>query len=290
MPVNSLIDWLSVTIHGEQPDFAPSWFGTLVENRGGLRGYDQVQTYTSGVMVGRHSSRASMGTHIVASGSAIKRLKGGVYADELVNWLSGYTYKVSRLDIAIDIQNEGVSIDNWLDAVNDGKSTKHGRTKVTMLANEDRVCDTMYVGSLKNRTKLLRAYNKGVEMSLPDSVDWKRVEMSLYEGLGTSVLRNISTAHDKHVEIQKYINGFITIDEELWSKAMGEAANELPVRESSANKTEEWLLNAVAPAMARVLATNPMFGAEFANELQKHMDRINHAVQKLNDEATKGTG
>ena len=145
--------------------------------RGGV-GYDLGARHITGVKKLKSSTREDMGIHVIYSGTSLRRIEEH-YKMDLVDLLRFHRLKgdkVARLDVAIDLINTGVAVDDFVRDYHEKRVrtlTKQG-TVIKGLDSDDY---TFYIGSRKARKKLLRIYNKAAEQKIEG--DWIRVELQV---------------------------------------------------------------------------------------------------------------
>lgn len=266
------IDWLSVTVStGEHNKFweAVHVIPHIVNNErykivGASNGYRLAVQYECGVKVMINLDRPDMGVHVIMTGKTIAQIydRYGLTGFDLIQWYKGDHIHFSRIDIALDAYNFGVDAIHYNNLYVDGKCTNK-RSKCTFIRSNSDDGDTLYIGSLKSRRKLLRIYDKDKETG--EHKDWLRFELQLSAGYGNTFASHLS---DKIVENRKLAKAVIRgwcdfTDDPTYNSIFSEDALVLHVEEKGDTQTEKWLLTIVAKSLAKVSSQNPTFIGKF---------------------------
>lgn len=188
--VDCRIDWFSATKRGfwaglpnassvsnqyEAQQVARDVFGFLgmshvtmskVQHQKGYHyAYEEFQT---GTKVHVASSLSDQGVMVVLSGDTLKRIDS---VPVRVQALLCRGYRCSRMDVAFDVYNSGVSIDALAEAYFEAHPAPRLR-KAGFISSGGG--STLYIGS-RYSSKMLRCYDKGREQQT--SLDWIRLEM-----------------------------------------------------------------------------------------------------------------
>jgi len=241
------IDWLSVT--------SRSWGATphndldnaVSQESKGAMGYTKAVKYVvSGVLVMHNPDNAKMGKHIVYSGNALSILENlGTQAIEILKYHLDQGHMIARIDIAIDVYDSELSIEALATMAKEGK---HSTNSKTYLHINGSAGETLYIGSLKNRKKLLRIYDKGAESET--SENWKRVELEAHGKSATMIGKELIMGG--LAVVPSIIKGFCDFPENPeWVSVTGNEFLAVRVKDEKTNDTVKWLMEVVAPAFAR---------------------------------------
>ena len=285
MQVSTCIDWISATImaHGYEignrtglirfiqhslpkPLAEMNWTTTKAYN-----GYNIGMRSETGVLVFGHNERMDMGIHVIMNGSTIRA--NSDYGYDIFEWLEYiliHDIRIGRIDYAVDAINSFIEI---TDLANDIENNRHTSKARSAEYRDDKIRGgkTQYVGSTKNRTKLFRAYEKDVQMN--QDIDWKRFEIELHgrPAKTSAVMAQYSPNFAKTV--QGIIIGFIDFPEnKVWRKIMSDDAIKIAMPAKEVGNTKKWLLESVAPALARELDLNESFMYEFMLAVEENRE------------------
>lgn len=281
MEKSTFIDWISIT-HKTDGDLLPETVNRSHTQGKARNGYTECKSYLNGIMEMFNPQRPDMGIHIVYTGKALQATceQSGMTRDDILLHHLAIGGKPSRIDVALDIENSGMIIDELWKQL----ETKQAKT----LSSHSRSQSgngkgyTLYVGSRKTRKKMLRIYDKAAEQGW-DFVDYKRIELEMRQ----EVCRNFCGLYlegglDTGI-IEGSIRGVCDFpDDKLWNSIFDYEASKLPVGTTGDGDTETWLLKQVAPALARVIAFKPQFIHRFmkAVEFHKHNSIITENPDK----------
>lgn len=293
MQLSALIDWISVTARGTSIGYlSPDAVMRTVKNELPLNlsnekwvqvrahnGYKIALQSESGVLASSNPSRQDMGVHFTYSGSALSHLSETISGKQLIENHSSRLHRFSRVDVAIDIVDSEFSIETIAQHLKDGKAKTYARTAPNV---DDKIDDghTQYVGSMKNRTKLLKIYNKAFEQKI--EANWKRVEFSGYGDNAVAMASKIENCLDLPPLIQALIVGYCDFPEyDLWSEIMGSNEVKIAVPEKEKGNTRKWLLEICAKALAKEYYLDNSFMHEF-------MDAFNEQLNEIESEFKNG--
>lgn len=133
------------------------------------KGYHYAYTeFQTGVKVHVASNLSDQGCMVVMSGDTLKRLDD---VSVRIQALMHRGWRCSRMDVAFDVYNSGVTIDALADAYLSAHPAPRIR-KAGFISSGGG--STLYIGS-RYSSKMLRCYDKGREQKT--SLDWIRLEM-----------------------------------------------------------------------------------------------------------------
>lgn len=258
MSLSSCIDWLSMTFHSQDKsaEFILSIkdYGPYIEVNARF-GYDKAVQYECGMVAMWSLSRDDMGCHIILSGSTLEALAvAGNSARELLERAIGMHAKITRLDLAIDAQNEGIEIVKIYDAVAFGVTTGSAKSINLITGNDGGA--TMYVGS-RVSDKFARLYDKGIQSKIGG--DWKRLEVEMKGDVAKEFARVV--AMNKHDTIGSFTwaiasKMFFTDTGNYPVLGTHSTALSMPKIEKKTD-TEKWLYNQIIPILEKYIANHP---------------------------------
>jgi len=280
--LNVSCDWISVTYHSDTAP-EPALLGDIDTEIRPIRGYTGGIRYASGICE-YISSDERMGTHYTITGQSFVRLQDMFGSFDVLSSVVASGGNLSRLDLAIDIYDSGIDLSTLYDHIISGDAQTRSRT-FAMVSNHDKEGISgqgIYVGSRKNRSKLLCVYDKALELDLSryraQPTDHKRAELRLYSQYAKKTAPYITDADDPKSYCVGILNGFFKCDAyAAWSDALGSDIHSMPARNLPGGNTEHWLLFTVAKNIAKQLITG---GDEFAT-------RMNASIQAYYDDMIK---
>lgn len=266
------IDWIEGTFKGRQPvNLPPILTGEYVECKA-FNGYTVGSLYADGRTLFQNPLRPEMGTHLTWSGDACRQCP--VTPLELVKHLLVAQFSFTRLDFAIDIINGNLDPAQATEELKNGRYQTRAK-EFPYWSNAQGVGYTQYIGK-KTSEVYCRIYDKAAEMGIQQ--DHTRVELVVKHKRADAAARSIV----QHRDFRGLVVSFITFQSwREWDIAMATAPIDLP-SERKATNTEKWLLDAVAPALARVIFLNP-HGVAF---YEKFKDEVMQRLQELSNRQT----
>jgi hypothetical protein len=239
------------------PETLPQKF---VEARA-FNGYTVGSLYEDGRMLFTNPERPEMGAHLQWSGDACDNCP--IDHKTLVNHLLGANFSFTRLDMAIDCIGFNLRPQDATKEVENGRHKT--RAKSALRTNDVAAAGyTQYVGK-KTSEIFLKLYDKAAEMGTNE--DHTRIELTARHARADHAARQIVSG----VDFRQMVVAFA--DFPLWRewKAIMDV---VPVKlhaERHETATEQWLLGACAPALARVIyfASNTDFYEKFKDEVMQ---------------------
>lgn len=237
--------------------------------------YNSASLYDDGRVALVHTSRPEMGTHIIWSGQACDDC--AIEPEALIEYLINARFKFSRIDMAIDV------INHKLRPQRATKELKLGQceTRAEKSPRSDDPRDkgyTQYIGK-KTSEIYLKLYDKAEEMGIV--ADWTRVELTVRKSRANSAARQIIQGTDYRSMVLAFAN---FPKWQQWRKAMVTAPVKLP-KEQTIGNTEQWLLDSVAPALAKVIfKTREDNGDINLNFYEKFKDEVMYRLEQLSND------
>src|SRR2546430_2481023 len=198
--LTTTIDWLSFTFKSEvNYESFVNEYASIDESVSisPQFGYTNGFRLRDGIVFFTHSSRQDMGVHFIFSGKTLGNLqKRGFSIDKILRKVVAFEAKITRLDLAKDATDEGVSIPEiWSSIAERGRK---GRTKKFSQVQGSDGGHTIYGGSRESE-RFLRIYDKAIEQG-DHEADYKRCELELKGGVARAVGRLLDES-DKWGEI-----------------------------------------------------------------------------------------
>jgi len=218
----------------------------------GINGYTWGSKHATGVATYFNQSRHDMGRHTVYSGGALRRVEeyNGTPALDVLNYHSNSGHSFSRLDLALDFINTGVTVEDFQNCYLNGEADTRIKSATTTKSLTHKG-ETLYIGSMKRKKKLVRMYDKASEQKLTG--DWVRVETQIMGKPATASAKAISTSENygkTAIGVMKDVCDFKTVKQ--WSDVTMNAEKvEIGTISSEKGDTRDWLLNQCIPALAK---------------------------------------
>jgi len=276
--VSVSLDWLAFTV---KDTVAYDWgaVGFYESDVTPIRGYNVGRRHASGARVYHNMQRDDMGAHVVLDGTALGNLAVACDSSfELLDWYLTGDAKPSRVDIAVDMVGTGLSVDRLKRAHDERHAvTRARRIAYTTEKRDHKLSGAgLYVGSTKNRSKLVCIYDKGLESGEFDLSQWLRAELRVYGEYAQNACSSIKSSPDREglaMGMLRSVVDYPSIGE--WSSAVDAPLSKIPPRTTKDTKPQKWLINTVAPVIARELIEG---GAAFGERLE---DAIQAAYDAL---------
>lgn len=274
MEVSAFIDWLSITHFGSAT--APMHEALPNAQSAGKpkNGYTRAIKYKSGIIEMYNPDRKSMGVHIIYSGKVLQRIQEryGVSRDEIVRFHTSLSGRIARIDFAVDIHDGSLNLSTLWDKLETGEAktlSAHSRTQSGKGKG-----DTVYVGSLKTRKKLLRIYDKAKERGDFLS-DYIRVELEARGNVAVNAVRSYQDSGYLQSHIMGMVRKFCDFPSvPEWENVFSHPAMKIPVGTHQTGNTAKWLIQQCAPALARVMIEDGEFVEAFLKEVKFHVEKL----------------
>lgn len=258
MDTSGHVDWLGVTfpVSLVQGYWLPAQLhnSQIIVKPGRYHNYKLMLTNDYGVIIMANGEPRD-GVHIVYAGEPLERVRANGLSDrELLMHAMEYQGRLTRIDIAVDIQDSGIKAAHLeREYSNHHISTlARGAERHQKLETDE---DTLYIGSMRSE-RFLRAYNKGAQMHTGE--DWLRLELECKKVMAQAVGKAISDNVNTRAVINRAIKDFVdfpTLPEIQQALAQDNVKIPRPVRK--VHSTYEWLLTIVAPALAKYQYKHP---------------------------------
>jgi DNA relaxase NicK len=265
MKTNGHVDWLSATFPlgttrdnlVPEPLRAVGWRS----DGPGLHGYARSERNDLGAII-LSDGTPEQGIHVILPGEALAECRAeGVTDRALCVRTLMYGGRASRLDLAVDVIESAMTVADLRGAYQDGKCETNARvaTEVSIISAEN---DTLYIGS-RSSHKFFRAYNKGAQVG--SQTAWLRLELECKRVYARGMLGALADAADQRPVINAALRAyadFPTLPDYL--EALADCDANLPQVPRRISNTYRWLLEQVAPCLARYQFIHPDFPVEQA--------------------------
>lgn len=222
----------------------------------------------SEVRVSGSFSLETQGIRAVFSGKA---LPTALYGLRVLQSAIENDWKPTRIDIALDTFNFGVTVEDWYNEVYEANS---GNKQRSIDFKHSRSGDTLTIGS-RHSEKYMRIYDKAAQQGLDN--DWVRLEVetkgSIAIQLAAKILHEWQSAPMLHILMLNLPNFWLA--QEIEAYAHGEVMKferVMPTKDGH----DKWLDYVVGKALARLKAKDK---AKF-DELMTYVDELSQGYEE----------
>lgn len=247
------LDWLSVTL---PEDIKLEKIAPTLNSRSdydykgkGLHGYSEAWVTDIGVLVMR-KGRPDMGTHVVFPGQTLEHYRSiGITDKAVCQYVGRRGARASRIDLAIDVFDGMLTPGSFMSAFEVGNIKCRARDAqwIKDVRNKGR---TLYIGKRSSK-QMMRVYHKGAEQGTDEN--WIRLELEMKNIRARAILNDLqdSTLETRHV-VNAAIGNYMQWSNNYWRKIITDENMDIltPV-EKKLRSTYRWLMDQVAPALAR---------------------------------------
>lgn len=250
-PSRVQLDWLQWTLPAYS---APSYvlpdhelFDVVAACRP-IKNYDLGWRLGCGAVVSVSEKRPlHMGVNVVMTGDNLEAVRGEFTDDEILKWAQEKARKISRCDVALDVEYE-------VDFENIQKHVVWGllRTRMGMDSYYRNLAtggESIYFGATKSDRRVV-IYNKAAEMGLLEQA-LTRVEMrgrNRTAALMVAQMRQDGVSKGARIQMKSYFD----YDADWYQTAVGDVEDsELVKAEPKPDKWEHWILNVVIPSLEK---------------------------------------
>lgn len=282
MELSANIDWISVTYpytaHRKQesrvlPDDHHNGFTQIR----GFNGYDTALQYKSGAVELWHTKHQSMGIHVTYSAEAIAKACENFQCEqwEILDYLMQGA-KLARLDIALDVKNIPIDIRQLHQDAISGKI----KTRVKSLDYVERAkvgqetgARTLYFGSMTKRKKLLRVYDKGMQLNLDKHLT--RFELETHGAIAqNAALKLMDNIDHMASTIQGMIRGYADMSQSLPGEIFTSDAIKIALPKYSKSNTAQWLIETVSKTLANEAFADYTVMQAFLDKFTEHYQNL----------------
>lgn len=243
--MSSKVDWLSVTV--KKVSYPITWAKGKKELKRGMLGYDTAVEYRDGRVELCSSSRSDMFPHIIMTGQTIDTLCAWNTLNSFQVLNGVFSWRASRLDIAIDIKKGALDISALKKDFDDGKAETLAQKRLHMTGTRNQG-ETLYIGSPKAQ-KRLRVYDKAAEQGIENEL-WTRVELQLRHKHATAACNTLFLASEPHKLVAGMINQFCAFPNNRdWIVALGCNKIKSATTEEYNSNRKKWLFDTCIAAL-----------------------------------------
>lgn len=291
--VTAHVDWISVTYpHAAIRENATR--GVLADDHingfkvvRGTMGYLQARQYKSGAVLQWHDKHPSMGVHVTYSAQALRYAAENFNLDQIqiIEALTEFG-RVSRLDMCVDISGVEIDIEQLYKEAKAGV-VKSRAKQMSYIENaetgKEKGARTFYIGSMTKRKKLLRVYDKGMQLNLNSFLT--RFELETH-GLPaqTAAKGIIASAEQSAQAIRDMIAGYADFSE---TQAGQYLSSDNPVRLShpkyQKSDTAAWLIEVVSKTLAKEAHRDYNIVSEFMRSFTYHYEQLTASERYENE-------
>jgi len=278
------IDWISVTApHHDMRDnerhcvLADDYKNGFKTVRGTM-GYTSARQYQSGAIVQWNDAHVSMGVHVTYSAQALRYASENFNMEqtEILESLTAFG-RLSRIDVCVDIASVPIDISKLYADMKSGTVRTKAKTfdyVESAKAGNEQGAKTAYVGSMHKRKKLLRVYDKGMQLNLDDYLT--RFELEVHgvpaQQAGRELLREYSVFADT---IRNLIAGYADFSQ---THAGQYLTSNMPIKLShpkyQKSDTAKWLVETVAKTLAKETYKDYNVFEEFTKAFKYHLEQL----------------
>lgn len=261
MSLSITLDWIAFTFKELTHDsvawlhqFASSETGTPDTAR---NGYAECERQTSGLLHSWHNGREEMGHHVVISGTALRNILEQEKTSQrsLLETILHAKGSITRLDLAIDAQNELVDYDHIWACLERRQYTGNAQ-KTARLQGSDGG-NTIYIGS-RTSERFLRLYDKAIQSGVSD-ISWARLELETKGMVARGLANLLSTTENWAGPFVHMVNGMVQVQQCVsWDRLLPQGV--VPVGIPKIEKhsdTEKWIAEQVIAAVAKHFIEHP---------------------------------
>jgi len=237
------------------------------------RGYNHAwRCNPIGTRINWHENRLDMGTHVQHSGQSLLALQNlGVSPYDILRHDMRFGGKVSRIDLAIDVYDSGMSFDMLQDAMR-GIVTR--AKTANSVRNQIGSGWTQYIGS-RSSGAMLRIYDKAAEQG-DDENDIVRIELELKgpkaRAVSVKIVEVMDSGGTPDSVIRAEICSLCDFPEwQVWKRIMSGEMEEATKLGKKETDTKGWLLGTVAPTLAREMLRDDEFAKAFWLTIEQHI-------------------
>jgi hypothetical protein len=262
------LHWIEGTFRGRIPVSMPETLPSKFVETRAFNGYTVGSLYEDGRVLMSNPGRPEMGVHLRWSGQACDDCP--MDQIELVAHLHNANFSFTRLDMAVDAINFNLRPQQATKELELERCKTRAKLSPTNSDPRDKGY-TQYVGRQTSEI-FLRIYDKAQEMGTDG--DHTRIELTVRHTRANKAAWEIVHGTDFREMVVAFAN-FPKWSE--WKEIMDVIPVKLPSERHETN-TERWLLDACAPALARVLyfASNTEFYEKFKDAVMFNLEELSN--------------
>lgn len=198
---------------------------------------------------------ARQGVHLILSGHSLEQMRFDVPDADIVRHVLDGGGKITRLDVAVNIFDGELSPRQVAAAFETGKVQTPAHSGLLLRGIREQN-EGFTLGS-RTSERYLRCYDKAAEQKLSDC-RWLRIELELKKRRANTLASVLARTPNTRSVINRAIEDFFKMpDNRELEEVLRDTAGPFPQENRKMTKTYEWLMNQVAPAMARYALEHP---------------------------------
>lgn len=276
------IDWISATYKNDHtrsnkanvlPDDHNNGF-TIIR---ATNGYNVARQYHSGAIEQWHTAYPDMGIHVTYTAQALReaQVNFNIDANGILDYLM-LGARITRLDMCLDVANAEIDIRQLHSDLVLGKVKTRAQTfdyVESAKKGQSKGASTTYVGSMKKRKKLLRVYDKGMQLGLDTLLT--RFELETHGEIAQNAAK---TLQDNMSDNGKIIAGMIKAYADFSQTHVGAYfdVDSIPIALPKYQKsdTAKWLIDVVAKTLANEAHKDYNVMETFLQHFQYHYNNL----------------
>lgn len=258
MRTHAHVDWLAITFPSETPlnSALPAEITSVPFSKDGnpSLGYSVVRLNDNGARVMTGGTPAQ-GMHIVLPADALLAARAEGLTDKaLCAQVVDNGGRATRIDFAVDILDCVLTVSDLRAAYLAGEIETAARA-ATQISKLNTPEDTLYLGSRRS-DRFFRAYNKGAQVKSEDC--WLRLELECKRLVAAGYTHGIAANDDTRQTINAAIRAYADFPKlPLYQQALADHDAHLPRVPRKIHATYRWLIEQVAPALAKFQFEHP---------------------------------
>ena len=291
--ISAHIDWISVTYphayireNSGRGVLADDFTGGFQTVRGTM-GYAQARQYESGAIMQWHDRHPSMGVHVTYTAQALHYASEnfGLSQVEILETLSEFG-RVSRCDMCVDVANVDIDINALYNQAKSGivkSRAKQFSYVENAKSGNEKGARTFYIGSMTKRKKLLRVYDKGMQLNLDNFLT--RFELETHGQVAQTAVKGvIASAENSADTIRGMINGYADFSNtQVGQYLSSSCAIKLSHPKYQKSNTAQWLVDVVAKTLANEVYSSPNLMSEFMDRFKFHIEQLQNSERFENE-------
>jgi len=282
MEVSANIDWISATYPDIKfrdnnsavlPDDYHNGF-SLVKP---VNGYQTAVRYNSGAMEMWHTNYPDMGIHVIYSGQAIRNACETFNCEqyEILDYLM-LGAKIVRLDMALDVENVDIDIQNIHTEFKKGNVKTRAKTSDYMeraTSGNEKGAATCYIGSTHKRKKLLRVYDKGEQLGLDTLLT--RFELETHGTIANNAAKELMVKPDiLGSKISGMVKGYADLSKQVPDGIFNSDSIKIALPKYQKSDTAKWLVDVVAKTLANEAFSDYTVMERFLEKFRYEYDNL----------------
>jgi len=260
------LHWIEGTFRGRIPVSIPETLPSKFVETRAFNGYTVGSLYEDGRVLMTNPGRPEMGVHLLWNGQACDDCP--IDQKQLIKHLSEANFSFTRIDMAIEAINFNLKPSQATEELEHDRCKTRAKLSPRMDDPRERGY-TQYIGR-KTSEIFLKLYDKAAEMGTDE--DHTRIELTVRQARADHAARQIVSGVDYRSLVVSFADFPLWRE---WKDVMDAVPVKLPTERKETN-TERWLLDACAPALARIIyfAANTDFYERFKEAVMIHLEQL----------------